>query len=386
MSYRLWIKSLPTTLRYLLRQPPYIAGIISVGVHGLMWFVLPVLPLQSSEAEEPEIQRRVSLVELTPTEQGRLPDFSTSQVTIPQVPPQLSQQPDFYSLTPLPNSYTPIPTPPYPNYQGSPRVQVNPYQDFNRRSSGSTSRQTRNSGNASTNRNAPDENTSGQSDANNTDANSGNPRNSNNTDPNNSNSNSTNPNNTDPNNSNSNNTDPNNTNSNNTNPDQTAQNNTNPPAPPDYVARLQQEQEQLRQLYSYNPEGTGEGDRTSEFRKWLLEELSVPSNNPDIPGLLIEVGYPRQACLFQLEPLPKEAAFGVVLNGEGELVGEPRKLQSSGYGAFDQQAVEAIKASDFSQTSDEDYVLNGNRVYYVRVKFVPPQNGCPAPAAPQGAG
>lgn len=120
MSYRSLIKSLPPTLRTLLRQPTYAAGLASVGIHGLLWFVLPLLPLNSSTPTEPEIQRTVSLVELSPAEQSRLPDFSTPQVTLPTIP---DPSPDLYSLSPLPNSFSPIPTQPStPSYPTFPSI------------------------------------------------------------------------------------------------------------------------------------------------------------------------------------------------------------------------------------------------------------------------
>ncbi|MGB3200046.1 MAG: hypothetical protein WBA99_04035 [Nodosilinea sp.] len=63
-----------------LRQPQWIAAIVSLGVHGALFAAGPSfsslnatnLGGSSSELEE----RRVPLIELTPEEQGRLPDFS----------------------------------------------------------------------------------------------------------------------------------------------------------------------------------------------------------------------------------------------------------------------------------------------------------------------
>ncbi len=72
-----------------LLQPTWLAGAISVGFHGVLFAASPTLSnLNLNALAEPELgneARRVPLVELTPAEQQRLPDFSNS----------------FYSLSPL---------------------------------------------------------------------------------------------------------------------------------------------------------------------------------------------------------------------------------------------------------------------------------------------
>ena len=52
-----------------LRHPSAIAVLASIGVHGLLAVVLPLLPMKS---EEPKKPRPVKVVALTPAEQGRL--------------------------------------------------------------------------------------------------------------------------------------------------------------------------------------------------------------------------------------------------------------------------------------------------------------------------
>src|SRR6478672_4656810 len=93
MSYWSFIKSLPEVLR----QPSGIATIASVGFHGLLWVILPVLPL-SSKTTESEAQRPVQLVELTPAEQSRLPSFATPQLSLPPLPKTTNLFPSLPSL------------------------------------------------------------------------------------------------------------------------------------------------------------------------------------------------------------------------------------------------------------------------------------------------
>src|SRR6476646_11174225 len=93
MSYGSFLKSLPQALR----QPTGIATIASLGVHGLLWIVLPILPL-ASKTTESEAQRSVQLVELTPAEQSRLPSFATPQLSLPHLPKTTNLFPSLPSL------------------------------------------------------------------------------------------------------------------------------------------------------------------------------------------------------------------------------------------------------------------------------------------------
>lgn len=72
-----------TTVKVLkqLREPFAIAILASLGVHGLLWFGLPLLP---STANKPATQRTLSVVELSPLEQqARLPQSSALLQPIP---------------------------------------------------------------------------------------------------------------------------------------------------------------------------------------------------------------------------------------------------------------------------------------------------------------
>ncbi|MDX2212817.1 MAG: hypothetical protein SFY66_05950 [Oculatellaceae cyanobacterium bins.114] len=367
MSYRLWIKSLPKTLGPMLREPTSLAIIASVGVHGLMWVVLPLLPVQSSQAEEPEIRRSVALLELTPAEQGRLPDFSTPQVTVPPVP----EESDFYSLTPLPNPYSPAPTQPSsPNYQTFPPIvlpQLPPPPQYSyRRPNPLFQRRTgivippdpppEATGPSPTPSVTPSVTPSATPSA---------PPGAEGLNPN-TNSGQPNPSNPTP-----------------------APSGTPPTAPSDRIARLQQEQQQLRELYRFNGTGTGTGYGVESSGRWFTDALrQSPEDLDRVPRHELEIAPPRGACLFRAPQAPGEAWFGVVLDGEGSFAGQPTKLRSSGYEAFDQQALAAIAQYDFTQDSANDkpdfVIQEGYRIYYVEVKFAQPN--CPSPgAAPSGA-
>jgi hypothetical protein len=66
----------------LMRQPQWVAVFLSVGFHGALFAAGPSfssLNMSALGGDAPEVERReVPLVELTPEEQSRLPDFSSS--------------------------------------------------------------------------------------------------------------------------------------------------------------------------------------------------------------------------------------------------------------------------------------------------------------------
>ncbi len=90
-----------------------VAVLASLGVHGLLWAVLPGLTIDSQDNKSPT-QRTIGLVDLSPQEQSRLPQVSNPVDNT--LPPFASQ------LTALP------PLPPAPPYQTSvlPPLQLPP--------------------------------------------------------------------------------------------------------------------------------------------------------------------------------------------------------------------------------------------------------------------
>jgi hypothetical protein len=92
------IKQLTPGVRQVLQQPAAVSAIASFGVHLLLFAVLPVLPHAAFTESEPDIRRSVEVVELTPEEQSRLPEFSNERLDLPP----LFQEPLPGTLTPLP--------------------------------------------------------------------------------------------------------------------------------------------------------------------------------------------------------------------------------------------------------------------------------------------
>ncbi|NET04520.1 MAG: TonB family protein [Symploca sp. SIO2B6] len=94
MSYTSFIQSIPGKLS----QPLSIAVMASVGIHALLGVTLP--PMWSSE--KPQKQRNVELLELTPSQQSRLPELSA----LPPIPNQDNSLSPFPTIKPSPIPYS----------------------------------------------------------------------------------------------------------------------------------------------------------------------------------------------------------------------------------------------------------------------------------------
>ncbi|MBW4614885.1 MAG: hypothetical protein KME21_16735 [Desmonostoc vinosum HA7617-LM4] len=119
MSYASLLKNIPE----ILSQPTGIAAIASLGIHGAIALIVPLMPVDSSKPKDAASTKAVGLLELTPSDQSRLPQTpsapqvsfqqqlplsgqlspgtSTSQALLPPLPPTSGQT----VLPPLPQSY-----------------------------------------------------------------------------------------------------------------------------------------------------------------------------------------------------------------------------------------------------------------------------------------
>ncbi|MFQ4146773.1 hypothetical protein [Chlorogloeopsis sp. ULAP02] len=118
MSYVSVLKNIPDFLS----QPTGIAALASVGIHGAIAFILPLVPMQSKPKETTSSPRTVGLVELNQAEQNRLPQTSMAEtIQQPQLPPQSeitlqSQVPVASEVPPFPSFATqPTVLPPQPS-------------------------------------------------------------------------------------------------------------------------------------------------------------------------------------------------------------------------------------------------------------------------------
>ncbi|MBD2356373.1 hypothetical protein H6G41_17370 [Tolypothrix sp. FACHB-123] len=87
MSYVSLLKNLPE----ILSQPTGIAAIASVGIHGAIALIVPLVPVDSNKTKESASSKTVGVMELSQADQQRLPEIPGSSPILPQSPVQLQQ-------------------------------------------------------------------------------------------------------------------------------------------------------------------------------------------------------------------------------------------------------------------------------------------------------
>ncbi|MEH2373074.1 hypothetical protein [Nostoc sp.] len=122
MSYVSLLKNIPE----ILSQPIGIAAIASLGIHGAIAMIVPLMPMDSSKPKETSSSKTVGLVELSQADQNRLPQ-TTPQVALQKLPPLVALSPPNFSaptglsqLAPPPSSQLVLP--PLPPSSNSYRV------------------------------------------------------------------------------------------------------------------------------------------------------------------------------------------------------------------------------------------------------------------------
>jgi TonB family protein len=98
------VKALPLALQRLVQDPASLSAIASLALHLPLLLFLPRLFSNTPGLEEPELPSSVDVVELTPTEQGRVPNFQTPEIILPP----LAQTPSSLSTSPLPQASSPL--------------------------------------------------------------------------------------------------------------------------------------------------------------------------------------------------------------------------------------------------------------------------------------
>ncbi|MBD1997064.1 hypothetical protein H6G00_10575 [Leptolyngbya sp. FACHB-541] len=331
-------RSIGPTLSQVVRQPGWIATALSIGVHGLLWGVLPILP-SSFLAEEADDQRTVGVVELSPEELARVPDFSTPSLELPPL-----SESDLYSLTPVPNQAPPSqlfpPFPPfspdlYPSYEPPPgppatrqtpstfpSTSVSPSPMPSASPSPSPSPGTVAPTNPGVARNPDLDNLTGRAGTGSSPVPEDNPRPQDN---------------------------------------RTAE------------QRLQDSIAQRRAAIARlgaDSSGTTQEEARTTFVEWFETQVEEGADS-EWKSMEIAAVYPAEACPLEVEPA---AVYGVVVDNENKLVGEPKLVQSSGYQLFNQKALETVATYEFENESD------ANQVYVVTVKFDHTAESCQAPA------
>jgi hypothetical protein len=105
MSYVSIFKNIPE----MLSQPTGIAAIASLGIHGAIALIVPLMPVNSSESAKIDPSKAVPLMELSAADQKRLPQpAKISQMPLQQPPLPLQQQLPGSNLGNLTTIYPPL--------------------------------------------------------------------------------------------------------------------------------------------------------------------------------------------------------------------------------------------------------------------------------------
>jgi outer membrane biosynthesis protein TonB len=332
------------------RNPSAVSAIASLGAHGLLFLALPFLPDTAIKATEPEIRRSVEVMELTPEEQKRLPDFSTlppielpplaqppkpgesepfSFSDLPKPPSNLPQPSDsLLAPPPLPIFIPPIPPPtqlPYrieipttPPVAASPQPSPSPEATETPQPNPTA---------------APEEIPPVEDGLETPQANAETPE--------------------------------------------------QPSPTPRSEEQIQQDlvarQQELRELYTYNPSGTSVEDGNIAFGTWFREVFGKDYGEGDAKPLQAETTaeYPKLACPLKQSP---RAVVGVVVDAANNIVGEPKVLQSSGYRLFNQEALKVVESYEFGNSSGKE------QAYLLGVKFEYSEEVCPPGFTPAPTG
>ena len=355
MSQLAFIQNLPQVVR----QPPVIAAIASLGLHGLIAMSFPQFTLGNQEEQAQKPRGTVGVIGLSPTEQSRIPQLGAGNNTIPPLGTQ--------TLPPIPGIPTDLPPPPANipplidnqpgyNYPVSPTPnQSQPRRSRIRQDILSIPGQGRRMNNEETvsvgpisgNRRLPPPRINIQTNADQT-----NRGNRNNTPRYNyrvdgrTRISSTLPSGVNPGNFTI-------EGENFNNPNEGGNSNTPSPEPID-------------QETAYNPDGTSTDAYRSRLAGWAAGTGKVPNKSQEIS---LNLPLPSEVC--DLGITRATAIFGTLVDGQGKLSGQPELLQPSGYAILNRKALETVRSQNYPASGSE-------QPFVVQVAFNRQGSSCPA--------
>jgi hypothetical protein len=150
-------------------------------------------------------------------------------------------------------------------------------------------------------------------------------------------------------------------------------------SPAQQLAALQRDRPDL---FAYNPQGTQPDQANLAYINWFNQTgLELP--DPDaIRPQEITVELPLNACLLQLEleedQVPS-AVVGVLVDAEGKQVEPPTLLRSSGYGILNADAIAVVRTRPIENTTGT------TRAYLFEVKYSQENERCPDLRSPAPA-
>lgn len=128
----------------------------------------------------------------------------------------------------------------------------------------------------------------------------------------------------------------------------------NPTFLPSAISQIQALQEEYRDRYTYNPEGTSVEEAQALLTN-LVAEIRSATGQTDLQpeaGIQVKLAFPDPVC-------PRSAhgiAIVVLVDAQGYLI-ESRLLRSSGYEVLDQLALDNVKQRTFTGQANGRYTL-----------------------------
>jgi hypothetical protein len=288
-----------------LKQPFSIAVLASLGVHGLLWFGLPLVPASSSKP--PETQRTLGVVELSPLEQqARLPQSSLLQPLPKSTAPKST--PSDVPLVPIdPNVLGSDPYYQIPETSSS--SNFDPGAIISKRKPAKSTAQTRRN---ETQTKDTKESESEAEETNKTSANS--------------------------------------------------EDLVGPDGKPLSKSREEQEKIALQQSFAFNATGTSEQDFTSNaaiVAGQIADKYSIPNWEK---SLKLRAPYPKEACQFQHEgkAVQGETVLVAVLQSNGTLSDTAILVKSSGFKGLDEAARKFVE-TQWSDIAKQNKVETGSK-------------------------
>lgn len=145
------------------------------------------------------------------------------------------------------------------------------------------------------------------------------------------------------------------------------------PSPAPEAGTAAAEYAQLRELYSYNPENTSGDAASQNMEDWIASlppEVSEGENLNINEPIDLTIDYPLRACLPGQEP--RNASVGVVADANGELLAEPQLLRSTGYKGLNEAALDAVESYEIP-------AAEGPKAYTFRVNVDYDSENCLSP-------
>ncbi len=141
-----------------------------------------------------------------------------------------------------------------------------------------------------------------------------------------------------------------------------------PPTPADRDTlpegdRLLADLQALRDQITYNPEGTTPTEAAAILEPWFAK---IRENHTDLlwQPQDLAVPLPALACRYQIQG---QGSIGALVDAEANLVGEPALIQSTGYPLLNEAALEAVRTHSFENTGT-------HQVYLLRIIFEPSES------------